>query len=850
MKYIHKIVLSALACVGLCVPAYANPGDSCDEPMLLQQGFQETIEAACTRWYIANTFDLPMEVSFYPSNPSSSAPTLYLDFSCTSGHYEDSIINSLFGPESSFYVKMPYKDIPSKSYDEEGNAKFTKSFGKFYRDLLLQQGIDYNVPVYIRVDFPSSGSLVMEPDAFNNCMDGYPFIHLGDTVDVEAEDTKNHVIVPYVQWQYDSIRYVWRGTKPCTIAIGNKCGFDPTDTEDETIMDGGTIQPNGVFKVSSELLQEYVNNQVDYPNEAGMYFAKFYSEEPGRMIIEKMPTPDPEGEAILLKHGREAQVYRNNTDQLYAINRGAWQKATRFITPTKRVMKMYIGKTADFALEDAIETYHFAPTEEGHELALFSTDMEALWKKTTDNYLYIRIDCSEKTTIKPLYWYPNECAMTTPRLEAPSLTMELPRRKDAVYSLLYSDWKGGDWTFYWDANTQSCSVTLGDSCAQISSLTDPHAFALHTISAKQQWVIPADAVDTMEKYVDEDGYLYICFFGGQKANITITTSAQEEVDPPCAPYDSVCTTSAWDSIWWCGTKYTQNGEYHYNPGINEDNGCIDTLYTLHLTIHTTGYASMSDTGCDSLVFNGHKYTVSGVYKDTTILGDGNRVITTRNLTIHHTSYGAIAEQACEVYISPSGKEYIYPGTYNDTITNAIGCDSVIQIELALIEDCRTYDTIFFCEGFNYEHDEMIRPDWVNRYRPYIYESPAEWDYMDGVELQHDGGKTLMDLHKAEENLYKHYTDSLMPITTISWSHRPEGKKTYEPITVEDEPQWIEAGSLALRLQFLCGETYSTSYVTDIDNVDADATPVKRIENGRVIILRGGVKYDMLGNVIK
>ena len=136
-----------------------------------------------------------------------------------------------------------------------------------------------------------------------------------------------------------------------------------------------------------------------------------------------------------------------------------------------------------------------------------------------------------------------------------------------------------------------------------------------------------------------------------------------------------------------------------------------------------------------------------------------------------------------------------------------------------------------------------------RYLPYVFESPAEWDFMEGVIVEREHDRTLMDLHRAEENLYAHYQKELTPISTIRWSVMYDGKGKYVPLTVTSEPQWIAAGHVAVQIGFLCGQMYNTEFPTDIDEVSTETVSTKRIENGRVVIIRGGAKYDVLGTRI-
>ena len=74
----------------------ALPGASCDDPIELTQGYEQTIWEASTVWYVANTFDLPMGISFYPASSTTAALHLTLDFGCTPGFYEDPVLCSLF----------------------------------------------------------------------------------------------------------------------------------------------------------------------------------------------------------------------------------------------------------------------------------------------------------------------------------------------------------------------------------------------------------------------------------------------------------------------------------------------------------------------------------------------------------------------------------------------------------------------------------------------------------------------------------------------------------------------------------------------------------------------------------
>ena len=562
-KIIRYSLLLALALVCVCAPMSAQQGSSCSNPIVLSKNYSATITKAGEKWYVANTIDLPLAIAFYPNNPNQAAPELYLDFGCTPGVYEDPILCSLFCSANSAYISLPYKQIPSLGYDEQNRPRYLVEFGEFYRDMLYSQGIDYSVPVYIRVVFSGAGELSMEPDAFGNCMDGPKFMHLGDTVNVQPYDGDRHVIVPYVQWQYDSIRYVWQGTQACTMAVGNKCDFDPTGNDD-VIIDKVTIQPGGMAKVSSELLMQYVSDQKNYPNDAGMYFAKFYSTEPGVMKVEKIPSPPPAGGATLLKYGTKANVYRNDTSQVYAMP-SSWVKAMQFTTPTNHIFKMYIGNKPDFYLKDAFVTYQFDKTDTGHELSLMESDMASIWthKRPDDSYLYIRFECTENTTILPMLWTPSDCVNKAERIQL-GKQFEVASKSKTIYSLYFEELRGGDMTVAWSSTQAACPFYIADTC-EVPNTNSGRVFYAGSAPKKGTTTIVQATVDSWASYVDPDGYLYIRFYSNAKAKITVTSNAPEEVDPEPEVYPAATISVACD-----GEPTAQGQQYIIRVAVEQD----------------------------------------------------------------------------------------------------------------------------------------------------------------------------------------------------------------------------------------------------------------------------------------
>ena len=1245
--------------IGVCAHVHAAlPGTTCATAIPLGDNYSAPISGAKTVWYTAWTFDLPLTVTFTPTNPTDPAPDVEMDFTCTPGVYADDILCSLFCQTGGSGIEFDMPHHPSlSSKTENGKKVYYLAMGKSYRDLLLKTGIDYNVQVYVKVTYKSAGVISLAPDeSFANCMDGHKFMHLGDTVQVNALDKDRHVIVPYVQWQEDSIRYVWNGTAPVTLAVGYACSYDPTDNADETILDLYTLQPQDTLKLTSAEVKHYVK---EANSEAGMFYAKFYSTGTGTMKIERVPMDPPQGGATLLRYDKTTPVAANDTNALYAIPY-TWTTATKFTTPTDHIFKMYIGTTYDFYTTDAIATYQFSKNDNGHWLGLTDEQMQALWTHTTEQYLYVRFECTSKTTIKPIEWDIPTCFTGNTvggEIKRPSATISVEKGSYGAkyYRFYYREWCGGDMLFKWTNSTGNCPTFIGKNCSFTANRYDDNVLDNKAIAKNGSWTVTADDLAEWENDVDEDGYLYIRFNPGNPGTMTISTTAPEETDPLCNPYDSILTVSAWDSYIWRGTTYATGGVYSEDGSVNAVTGCIDTIYTLRLTIKTTNYDNYEQTACGSIIYRDRTYTQSGEYTDTIYDAMGNRTIMTLNLTvnnptssdttatscggmewrgkwydvsgdysdtlvnaagcdsirtlhltvnhptssdttatscggmewrgkwydvsgdysdtlinvagcdsirtlhltivpsytitlpdikacdsyvwgdttiydsgtytrrfttvhgcdsvvtrtitighsylnvvdkitaydsytwidgrtytssisapawglstvddcdslitlnltirhlekdtftrtlcetelpyewygkfyhesgiyssdtikgkavggvyvdtvhivnltvlpvttgdttatacksftwygtpltasgdythkltnaagcdstvtlhltilqptmgdttatacnsftwygapltasgdytrqltnaascdstvtlhltirhpttgdttatacnsftwygtpltasgdytrqltstggcdstvtlhltINHPSSGEETKEACVSYLW-HGHSYTESGIYQTTLTNAAGCDSTATLHLTINDCAFDYDTVYFCTGLNTEHEEYLGDGLARRYLAYAYESPAEWDYMEGVIVTREHDRMLVDLIRAEQNIRNHYVDGLTPVKSIVWSYRPEGETSYVPLTVSNDPQWVTTGVVALTVRFVCGQMYTGDFATDIMSVGYDQLEIggrKVLENGQIVIIRGDSKYTVLGNKI-
>lgn len=105
------------------------------------------------------------------------------------------------------------------------------------------------------------------------------------------------------------------------------------------------------------------------------------------------------------------------------------------------------------------------------------------------------------------------------------------------------------------------------------------------------------------------------------------------------------------------------------------------------TSSTSG--TISPTVCDSYLSpSGNSvWTNSGTYTDTIPNSIGCDSIITVNLTINPSTAGSMTAASCDSFTSPSGNfVWTTSGTYSDTLPNALGCDSIVSINLTINTD--------------------------------------------------------------------------------------------------------------------------------------------------------------------
>jgi predicted outer membrane repeat protein len=156
---------------------------------------------------------------------------------------------------------------------------------------------------------------------------------------------------------------------------------------------------------------------------------------------------------------------------------------------------------------------------------------------------------------------------------------------------------------------------------------------------------------------------------------------------------SSCSAYTWiDSI-----TYTTSNSTATDTLVNSI-GC-DSIVTLNLTIIPPATGTDVVAVCESYTWtNGITYTASNnTATDTLMTALGCDSVVTLNLTIYPPSSGTAIISACETYTWTNGITYTASNnTATDTLVSSLGCDSIVTLNLTILSANSSTDQISAC----------------------------------------------------------------------------------------------------------------------------------------------------------
>lgn len=164
-----------------------------------------------------------------------------------------------------------------------------------------------------------------------------------------------------------------------------------------------------------------------------------------------------------------------------------------------------------------------------------------------------------------------------------------------------------------------------------------------------------------------------CVLNSAVQNITIVTALINNVAAGICPGDA----------YTVGTStYTMAG--NYVDTLISANGC-DSVVNLTLSALAPTIATVNAAICQgqTYAFGGQTLSMAGSYNDTIPNAAGCDSVITLNLAVNSPSSSTSNLTVCAASYQFGGQNITTSGTYNRTIANAAGCDSVITLNLTL-----------------------------------------------------------------------------------------------------------------------------------------------------------------------
>ena len=175
-------------------------------------------------------------------------------------------------------------------------------------------------------------------------------------------------------------------------------------------------------------------------------------------------------------------------------------------------------------------------------------------------------------------------------------------------------------------------------------------------------------------------------------NLTVNASASfTDVQTACNSY-----------TWTDGNTYTASNNTAFQVLTNSI-GC-DSVVTLNLTISNSSVGTDVQTACGSYTWiDGNTYSSSNNTATHTLSNAaGCDSVVTLNLTVNNGTSGTDTRTACNSFTWIDGNTYSASNTTaTHTLTNAVGCDSIVTLNLTINNSTSSTDVQSACNSFTW-----------------------------------------------------------------------------------------------------------------------------------------------------
>lgn len=539
-----KKFFSVILCVtcALTLLAQTPDGLTCETAIPVDTSYTGSIPTPGVYYYTAGTYDLPLTCYFYPTDAEVTELYMDVDFTCTPGVYDDPNIAELLDPNFGWGIPMPirFDDFKKETDSETNRVYYTVSVSEFYRELMSDLGLSYNVQAVVKVTTSSAGDIRMAPDTtFKACVENSQWLEAPTSVPTGLLYADDVYVFPMTDWANDSVYFRWTGTiEPVQIWIGKDCGFNLSTSGDNPAYAYHQIEPDkgkgeNVWVLTEKMMKEY----VDILGQGGIYYLRFVSAENAQVIFDQKPVEGPMRDAIRLDLGESVNIKANDTEQVYYFPADWKQRSIMFESSVNTQISAYFSKDVVFEPTSTDANVFAVCDFTNGELGLSVEEMMALLESVSSKFVFVKFVAQKSTTITPINWNPCNCVRFSTEIYPNDLVSVKQSAPNEYYRINYALWSKNNIQFNWDANN-SIKVYLADTCGGYTlSSSNKHVLLYKSMKANTSFEITGAELREREEHVDSDGYLYFRFNASAAGDLIVTATPDPTIQPdePTSP---------------------------------------------------------------------------------------------------------------------------------------------------------------------------------------------------------------------------------------------------------------------------------------------------------------------------
>ena len=198
------------------------------------------------------------------------------------------------------------------------------------------------------------------------------------------------------------------------------------------------------------------------------------------------------------------------------------------------------------------------------------------------------------------------------------------------------------------------------------------------------------------------GYYYFFYDWEVQAEscVSAISSVDAVINSSFSSIESISICNG-DSVLVGGNYYTVTG--NYTDSLTTIFGC-DSIINTQLTVNQSASLNQQVNICEGSFFNvgNNIYNTSGNYIDTISFGNCDSIVTTE-LVVLNSYQDTLNYSICSGdNILINNTPYYQTGVYNIFLTNSLGCDSIIVLNLEVSSGGTYFNQIVICQGETYQ----------------------------------------------------------------------------------------------------------------------------------------------------